>query len=236
MSGLDTSVFDTSKMTITEDVAKAFTDDAVVHIKYREGLGNISEPNFLAGVTEGQEQVLVKGSRSIDIQKQLETKIHGNEIRQVDEGRRTVISKTVRPAFTGRTTYGPGDATEYLEVRGGRKTVITKYDDRKVMGNDIWTVMGACFKTIHGGELDNNIAKLIHQHADMEVNIGKNAASLQVSKAEVAAIKLDINGILRELAGIQNELMPLRFPRTALENKLVGFLKKHGPAFGLIPY
>jgi hypothetical protein len=232
MSGTNTSVFDMSKTTITEDIAKAFTDDAVVPIKYREGLGNIGSSNFLPGIMEGQEQILVIGSRRVDIQQQLETKIRGHETRHIDQGRKTVVTRP--PTITDPSIAGPIDAADDLEVKGSRKTLITINDD--------WNVMGACIKTIHGGEIDNNVTKWLKQFGDFSFDYGVGRGSAQVFKGEASFGKLEINGeeIIANVAAVNIDLIAgeahgCKVPLEGLEAKLHAFMLKAGPKIGLPP-
>jgi hypothetical protein len=139
-------------------------------------------------VPNGDRLLKIHGDHLVEIDRNLSTTIHGEEAHNVKQGRKTVISNTMGFA---------DEPADDLEVHGNRRAMIRK--------NDNWTVQGACQKTIHGGELDNEVTKLLDRYADI-IGFGNGSGSAQGAKVEARGTNNELAVFNAELAAIDAKM------------------------------
>ena len=161
------SVFSMNKLTHTSTaVPDAGVDNHIPAINAGVANGKrITSASFLAGITGGQDQVIVHGTQVTKIDGHLNTIILAGEDRTVMQGRTTTIAPT-----------------ENHTVVGQRVTSITGNDQRTVLGSQIHTTIA--------GEFRNEVSSWLANQGLVKVKYGLVDVGLFGAKTEVVGIKL----------------------------------------------
>jgi hypothetical protein len=156
-----------------------------------------------------QSAQVAKGNRWVEILQGLQTKIHGKEIRHVDQGRETIIAKTIGPSVSARGADLSPNVADFLKVKGIRRTVITGNLSTETLGNEYRTVVGCAWKIINGGELENETTNWFRHFGDRRFEYGRAHGIAAYDKVEASGVALGLGGAKADLALIDISMKTL---------------------------
>jgi hypothetical protein len=192
MADTDTAVFNMSNITITADIAQAFTEDAKVPIRDGIGKGDIRSPGFLTGmnagfaddkhngidqtvIINGDQITEIKGNRYEKINSDIGTHIVGKEEFKIDDERKTEVKND-----------------DSLKIEGNYNQEVKKDAEMVVAGALLQTVFGPALGTIIGPRLQNEVAEWIDVKGKEVLSVGGFSVSINGAKAEIFGAATDV--------------------------------------------